>query len=305
MKYMENGGTRVKKMISMGLVFIILIYIIPVSTLITKKEKKISEGEKISVYDFEKEEVFYIPLEEYVFNAVAKEMPASFEKEALKAQAVAVRTYTLKKLKVKNEKHPKASVCTDSNHCMAYSNEELEEKYQQKLQEAVMETKGEALMYEDEYASTVFHAISSGKTESSADIWGGQLPYLVSVESEGDKTVKGYETKVSVGYHQLVEKLGAKDFEKVIGEIARTDAGTVKTITLCEKEYTGAKIRELFDLRSANFNIEEKDGEYIFTVYGYGHGVGMSQYGANHYAKAGYSYEEILKHYYPGTELKK
>ena len=106
-------------------------------------------------------------------------------------------------------------------------------------------------------------------------------------------------------YNDLITKLGAKDFEKVIGKEERTESGAVKTITLCEKEFTGAKIRELFNLRSSNFKIEEKDGEYVFTVYGYGHGVGMSQYGANSYAKMGYSYEEILEHYYPGTILKK
>ncbi len=294
-----------KKYISFGLVFILIIYIIPLSTLITKKEKKIFKGETIAVFDADTEEVFSVPLEEYVLKVLSKEMPASFEKEALKAQAVAIRTYTLKKKQTKNEKHPKATVCTDSNHCMAYLKDEINKEYREKLESAVRETEGQVLMFEKEYASTVFHAISSGKTENSQDIWGGQVPYLVSVESTEDKNVKDYETKVTVSYNDLITKLGAKDFEKVIGKEERTESGTVKTITLCEKEFTGAKIRELFNLRSSNFKIEEKDGEYVFTVYGYGHGVGMSQYGANSYAKMGYSYEEILEHYYPGTILKK
>ena len=294
-----------KKYISFGLVFILIIYIIPLSTLITKKEKKIFKGETIAVFDPDTEEVFSVPLEEYVLKVLSKEMPASFEKEALKAQAVAIRTYTLKKKQTKNEKHPKATVCTDSNHCMAYLKDEINKEYREKLESAVKETEGQVLMFENEYASTVFHAISSGKTENSQDIWGGQVPYLVSVESTEDKNVKDYETKVTVSYNDLITKLGAKDFEKVIGKEERTESGTIKTITLCEKEFTGAKIRELFNLRSSNFKIEEKDGEYVFTVYGYGHGVGMSQYGANSYAKLGYSYEEILEHYYPGTILKK
>lgn len=294
-----------KKYISFGLVFILIIYIIPLSTLITKKEKKIFKGETIAVFDPDTEEVFSVPLEEYVLKVLSKEMPASFEKEALKAQAVAIRTYTLKKKQTKNEKHPKATVCTDSNHCMAYLKDEINKEYREKLESAVKETEGQVLMFENEYASTVFHAISSGKTENSQDIWGGQVPYLVSVESTEDKNVKDYETKVTVSYNDLITKLGAKDFEKVIGKEERTESGTIKTITLCEKEFTGAKIRELFNLRSSNFKIEEKDGEYVFTVYGYGHGVGMSQYGANSYAKMGYSYEEILEHYYPGTILKK
>lgn len=294
-----------KKYISFGLVFILIIYIIPLSTLITKKEKKIFKGETIAVFDADTEEVFSVPLEEYVLKVLSKEMPASFEKEALKAQAVAIRTYTLKKKQTKNEKHPKATVCTDSNHCMAYLKDEINKEYREKLESAVKETEGQVLMFENEYASTVFHAISSGKTENSQDIWGGQVPYLVSVESTEDKNVKDYETKVTVSYNDLITKLGAKDFEKVIGKEERTESGTIKTITLCEKEFTGAKIRELFNLRSSNFKIEEKDGEYVFTVYGYGHGVGMSQYGANSYAKMGYSYEEILEHYYPGTILKK
>ena len=294
-----------KKYISFGLVFILIIYIIPLSTLITKKEKKIFKGETIAVFDADTEEVFSVPLEEYVLKVLSKEMPASFEKEALKAQAVAIRTYTLKKKQTKNEKHPKATVCTDSNHCMAYLKDEINKEYREKLESAVRETEGQVLMFEKEYASTVFHAISSGKTENSQDIWGGRVPYLVSVDSTEDKNVKDYETKVTVSYNDLITKLGAKDFEKVIGKEERTESGTVKTITLCEKEFTGAKIRELFNLRSSNFKIEEKDGEYVFTVYGYGHGVGMSQYGANSYAKMGYSYEEILEHYYPGTILKK
>lgn len=294
-----------KKYISFGLVFILIIYIIPLSTLITKKEKKIFKGETIAVFDADTEDVFSVPLEEYVLKVLSKEMPASFEKEALKAQAVAIRTYTLKKKQTKNEKHPKATVCTDSNHCMAYLKEEINKEYREKLESAVRETEGQVLMFENEYASTVFHAISSGRTENSQDIWGGQVPYLVSVESTEDKNVKDYETKVTVSYNDLITKLGAKDFEKVIGKEERTESGAVKTITLCEKEFTGAKIRELFNLRSSNFKIEEKDGEYVFTVYGYGHGVGMSQYGANSYAKMGYSYEEILEHYYPGTILKK
>ena len=294
-----------KKYISFGLVFILIIYIIPLSTLITKKQKKIFKGETIAVFDADTEEVFSVPLEEYVLKVLSKEMPASFEKEALKAQAVAIRTYTLKKKQTKNEKHPKATVCTDSNHCMAYLKDEINKEYREKLESAVKETEGQVLMFENEYASTVFHAISSGKTENSQDIWGGQVPYLVSVESTEDKNVKDYETKVTVSYNDLITKLGAKDFEKVIGKEERTESGTIKTITLCEKEFTGAKIRELFNLRSSNFKIEEKDGEYVFTVYGYGHGVGMSQYGANSYAKMGYSYEEILEHYYPGTILKK
>lgn len=293
-----------RKFITIGLVFILLIYIIPLSTLITKKEKKIFNGETISVYDTDTDEVLKVSLEEYVLKALSKEMPASFEKEALKAQAVAIRTYTLKKKQTKNEKHENAVVCTDSNHCMAYMKEEIEEKYREKLEGAVLETSGQVLMFDKEYASTVFHAISSGQTENSEDIWGGEVPYLVSVESLDDIKVKGYETKVTVSYNEFINKLGAKDFEKVIGEEQRTEAGTVKTITLCEKEYTGAKVRELFNLRSSNFKIEEDDGNYIFTVYGYGHGVGMSQHGANNYAKAGYTYEEILNHYYPGTELK-
>lgn len=294
-----------KKYISIVLIFVLLIYIIPLSTLITKKENKKFRGETISIYDADTEDVFSIPLEEYVLKVLSKEMPASFEKEALKAQAVAIRTYTLKKKQTKNEKHKNAVVCTDSNHCMAYSDAEIDEEYREKLENAVLETEGQTLWFENDYASTVFHAISSGKTENSADIWGGQVPYLISVESGEDKEVKGYETKVKVSYNDLISKLGAKDYEKVIGDMERTKTGTVKNITLCEKEYTGAKIREIFNLRSANFTIEEKDGEYIFTVYGYGHGVGMSQHGANNYAKAGYTYEDILSHYYPGTLLKK
>ena len=294
-----------KKVLCVWLIFVLLIYIIPLSTLITKRENKSLSGEKISVYNCEKDEVFYIPIEEYVFNAVSKEMPASFEGEALKAQAVAIRTYTLKKAKIKNDKHPDAVVCTDSNHCMAYNTQELEEKYRNKIIKVVEETKGEALMYEDEYASTVFHAISSGKTESSKDVWGGDVEYLVSVESEEDKNVSGYKTSVFVPYEDFLSKINGKDYEKVIGDSERTEAGSVSRIMLCGKEFTETKIREFFGLRSANFEIAEKEEGFEFIVYGYGHGVGMSQYGANNMAKKGSTYKEILSHYYPGTKVKK
>ena len=296
---------KVKKIICVSLVFLLLIYIIPLSTLITKKENKFFHGEIISVYDAEKREIFTVDLEEYVLNTVAKEMPVSFDEEALKAQAVAVRTYTLKKREAKNQKHPEADICTDSNHCMAYSFGNIDAKYRAKLEKAVNETKGETLLYDNKLASTVFHAISSGKTENASDVWGGEVPYLISVECDDDKTVDGYVSSVTVPYEEFLRKINGKNYDKVIGEEDRTKAGTVKNIVLCGKEITGAKIRELFNLRSSNFKIEEKEETFEFTVYGYGHGVGMSQYGANHLAKKGFSYEEILNHFYPGTVLKK
>lgn len=294
-----------KKTICVGLVFLLLIYIIPLSTLITRRKNEKYQGEKINVYDAEKREIFTVDLEEYVLNTVAKEMPLSFEEDALKAQAVAVRTYTLKKREAKNKTHPEADICTDSNHCMAYSFGEIDSKYRGKLEKAVSETKGEVLLYNNQLASTVFHAISSGKTENATDIWGGNISYLTSVDSEGDKTVEGYETKVEVSYDEFIEKINGTDYDKVIGKEERTPSGTVKSIILCGKELTGSKVRELFNLRSANFKITEKEDAFEFTVYGYGHGVGMSQYGANNLAKKGFSYEEILSHYYPGTVLKK
>ena len=262
-----------------------------------------------------------LPLNEYLYGVVAAEMPASFESEALKAQAVAARTETLKKSSQKNDAHKNADVCDDINHCQAYYSEnELKEKYGEewikdfypKIKQSVDETDGITAVYNDEPISAVFHSASSGMTENSKDVWGGDMPYLVSVKSEGDESSPRYLDKKNFSINDFknrLSKIKKTDFsgepESWIEKITRNPSGSVNEITISKSVFKGTQIRSALDLRSTNFEIEILDNSVTVSTKGYGHGVGMSQYGANHMAKNGYTYEEILKKYYTGISLKK
>ena len=264
---------------------------------------KEERDEKITVYDNERKEVVEMELEEYVWRALANEMPALFHIEALKAQAVAIRSYTLSK--TPSDAHNGALVCTDYKHCAAYLKDEksIDEKYIKLYKKAANDTKGEILLYENKPANAVFHAMSSGRTENASDVWGKSVPYLVSVDSASDKSEEGFETIVSFNADVLQKKLGVASSD--IGEIVSSEAGGVKTIEIGGKSFKGSEIRTLLNLRSCAFKAENKQGIITFTVHGYGHGVGMSQRGANACAQAGMGYKDILLKYYKGVSLAK
>ncbi len=258
-----------------------------------------------------------LPLEEYLYGVVAGEMPASFETEALKAQAVAARTYTVNRAKSPNKDHPDADVCSDSTHCKAYLTPgELSQKFQdtphhlEKIRQAVDDTKSQVLLYGGEPISAVFHSTSSGMTENAEDVWGNAVPYLVSVVSEGEEDSPRYQETKVFSLSEFQEKINAGD-KKVLftpdqknwfANWARNESGSVKSVSLCGNTFSGVELRELLELRSANFTVEITDCITV-TTKGNGHGVGMSQYGANHLAKRGYTYEQILKKYYTGVEI--
>ena len=251
---------------------------------------------------------------DYLIGVVAAEMPASFEPEALKAQAVAARTYILDRAAHPVDAHRDAAVCQDPGCCCAYvSEDEMREnwgrdyrKNLRRIRSAVRETDGQVLTYEGEPIRAVFHSSSGGQTEASAALWGA-VPYLVSVSSpETAETVPGFETTVTVSAQDAEKALEIKlpeDTAQWLGETVRDDAGRVATITIAGRMLTGAEARSLFSLRSTNFTAEIADGNLVFHVIGSGHGVGMSQYGANVMAQQGAGYAEILAHYYPGTVL--
>ena len=251
---------------------------------------------------------------DYLIGVVAAEMPASFEPEALKAQAVAARTYILDRAAHPVEAHRDAAVCADPGCCCAYiSDKEMREnwgadyrKNLRRIRAAVRETDGQRLTYEGEPIRAVFHSSSGGQTEASAALWGA-VPYLVSVSSpETAETVPGFETTVTVSAAEAAQALEItlpEDPAQWLGETVRDDAGRVETITIGGKTISGAEARSLFSLRSTNFTAEAADGNLVFHVIGSGHGVGMSQYGANVMAQQGAGYREILAHYYPGTVL--
>lgn len=252
--------------------------------------------------------------EDYLIGVVAAEMPASFEDEALKAQAVAARTYTLYK---SASSFHEADVCTDYTHCQAYlTDEDMHTNwgkdydfYYDKIKNAVYSTKNQHLTYNDEPVMAVFHSMGGGRTENSADVWGSPLPYLVSVDSPGEDAATNYHSTYSVTWAQFKEKIASlyPDIKLNsyldISQPTLTEGGHVKSIMIASRSVSGTEIRTLFNLRSTKFDISFAGDNVIFSVTGYGHGVGMSQYGANAMAKDGKTYKEILSHYYQGTTI--
>ncbi len=257
-------------------------------------------------------------LEEYLWGVVAAEMPAAFQPEALKAQAVAARSYTRWQMAHPDGRHPQAQVCTDYACCQAWMSreerlelwpEDSREEYAERITRAVQETAGETLDYQGECALTVFHASSAGQTRSARQVWGQDIPYLVSVDSpEGEEDAPNYYSVVTVTQEDFRSAIASACPEAVLGEDASQwvvrEEGTDK-LTVGGADISAQKLRELFGLRSASFTVECTGESVTFYVTGYGHGVGMSQYGANVMAKNGSSYQDILAHYYPGTTLEK
>lgn len=261
-------------------------------------------------------EVQTLPLEDYLYGVVSAEMPASFESEALKAQAVAARTYTINRARFPNKDHPNANVCADSAHCKAYlTPDELEEKFQStpqllsKIKQAVDDTQNQIAVYNGEPISAVFHSTSSGITENSRDVWGGDLPYLVSVDSPGEEVSPRYTETKTFTLEEFQEKINAgqlvsftKNPETWFSHWEYNESGSVRSVSICGITFKGTQIRSLLGLRSTHFQVAVSE-QITITTKGNGHGVGMSQYGANDMAKKGYSYEEILKKYYTGIQL--
>ncbi len=257
--------------------------------------------EYITLLHHESGKVSKIAIDEYVLKCLAKEMPASFETEALKAQAVAIRTNAL--YLEQNRKHDNATVCTDFGCCAAFLDDltALSEENISKLKGAVSSTTGQILLYENKPINAVFHAISAGKTANSEDIWNKKVPYLRSADSSLDKNVKKFETKCMFSWNELFDIFSVE--KKSISNIIRADSGYVKSVSIGGKVFSGAEIRKKLNLRSTAFIITEQENAVEFKVSGYGHGVGMSQWGANEYAKQGKRYDEILRHYYKGAEV--
>lgn len=273
----------------------------------------------IRLYDVSSGKTLTISLEDYIVGVVCAEMPAEFFDEALKAQAVAARTYAVKKIKSSASEHGDAELCTDFSHCQAYvSPEDIHKnwgdnyaKYMNKVKSAVFSTQGEYLVYNNEPAMAVFHACSNGITEKSSDVWGGDVPYLTNVESKGDSEKKDYVSYSRYSRDEFVKILEVELNSKIditltpIGNIEYSSGNNVVSIELFGNVLKGTDVRRMFSLKATSFNLEYDDSEFVFEVTGNGHGVGMSQYGANAMCAEGFTYREILNHYYPGTEIRK
>lgn len=254
-------------------------------------------------------EIKEIPAEEYLFGVVAGEMPAEYEEEALKAQALAAYSFACcRKAHTKTEYDLTDNPQTDQCYI---TEAEAREKwgdgadgYAEKIKNAVTAVSGMLVMYNGTTALTVYHAISSGKTESSADVWGSEVAYLTSVDSSWDKTAAGYLSECQLSDSEVAEKLSAiadtsGERENRFCDAELSPAGRVKSISYCGKRLSGGEVAAALGLRSACFEVTAEENGFKFTVRGYGHGVGMSQNGANYMAKQGSSFEEILAHYYP------
>lgn len=293
---------------------------------IAKKVEDDKQAKQVTVYIKNDNLVREIPLEYYIIGVVAAEMPAEFHKEALKAQAVAARTYSALRMQrrqsgVFDDAHKNADICTDHTHCQAWaSKDDLYKRwgaiystwYWRKIMRAVYETWGEIITYNGELIDPVFHSSSGGKTENSEEVWSGEAaPYLRSVISEGESVAPSFIDKVEMDTSKFISILKGKytDF-KIGSNIAKeinvqgyTTGGRVENIKIGNVLLKGTEARTLFGLRSANFELKVSNGKVIFNTKGYGHGVGMSQWGANYLAANGRSYLDILKHYYTGVEI--
>lgn len=327
-----------KKIILYILIFIAICFSIPViftnkneTKVVASKANAIQEDNNIE-YNYKEyqtikllhsanNQVEEINLDEYLYGVVSAEMPASFEKEALKAQAVVARTYTIYKIKTNSKNHENADICDSASCCQAWiSKEDRLSKWEEnsreenwnKIVQAVESTKGKIITYNGEPINAFFHSNSGGITETTVNVWGGtNYPYLQAVATAGEDTYTQYHSEVTYTKQTFIDKIKQShsdfeinfDAEDCIKILEYTDGNRVKKIKIGNLELSGVEVRTLLGLKSANFKVSIEADNIKFEVIGYGHGVGMSQTGADSMAKAGSNYEEIIKHFYTGVEI--
>lgn len=329
-----------KKILKYVLIFIFIIIVLP--NLCTKKRKKQNvqtsetteeEKQETEKYDYSKYKTIKLyhaktsqteelSLDDYLYGVVSSEMPASFEKEALKAQAIVARTYTIYQITKSKGKHGDADICDDYKCCQAWiSKEDRLAKWSEneaeanwnKIVEAVDSTQGKIITYNGSPIDAFFHSNSGGITETASNVWGGDnFPYLQSVQTSGEDGYTQYSSEVEFSQSEFIDKIKTKhpDFEidfndnSCVQILEYTESGRIRTIKFGNIQIAGTEARTLLGLKSTNFSFEIVDGKIKFKVLGYGHGVGMSQTGADSMAKAGSSAEEIIKHFYSGVEIR-
>lgn len=281
------------------------------STFSEDEDKK----ETVSVFISSTGETIKTDMLDYIVGSVAGEMPASFSPEALKSQAVA--SYTYAKYVIENSGGENALISDSPLVHQSYTDKDGQKKkwgenyaeYRSKIEKAVNEVYGEYLTFEGKTALTAFHALSKGRTNSAEEIWGEAVPYLVSVSSlsyeDAEKTLSFTEEEfISLLEEKADLKLDGK--EKIATKVTeKSKEGYIRKLKIEDKLFTAVEIKEIFSLPSASFYGKNENGVYSFTCFGKGHGVGMSQYGAEYMANEGKSYREILSHFYPGTAISK
>ncbi|MBR4868370.1 MAG: stage II sporulation protein D [Clostridia bacterium] len=285
------------------------------------KPESISQ-ETVTVFRHESKRVESYSVTDYLFGVVAAELPMRYPDEAVKAQIVAAHTLMRNRIVARkttpDSRLPGAQMTDDSAVDQGFIPRKVAlekwgaqaETYQTRLDGLIGAVSGQLLTYKGKPALTVYHALSAGRTESAKTMWGSDYPYLTEVESVGDLMNEQYITKKTVTRSDFIAALAkitptaaTSELAAGIGQPAKSKSGTVLTLPAMGKTYKGTDLRRAFSLRSANFDVEEADGQITFTVRGYGHGVGMSQFGASVMAQQGSTYQEILAWYYPGCKL--
>ncbi len=274
---------------------------------VTSEIDNIEDNKKVVTIYKKSGEILNIELEEYLIGVVAGEMPASFNIEALKVQAIIARTYALKSIS-------RNKILTDTVDTQVYiDNEEMHNKwgtdfnkYYNKIKEAVNSTEGMIITYNNDLVDAVYFANSNGFTEDAHEVWGYNIPYLKSVECSYDINTRNYQKSTIISYEELNNKLNMNiDNNVEIYNILRNNSHRIISISINNLTYTGIELRNILNLRSADFDIFITDSGLEFITYGYGHGVGVSQYGANGMANNGYNYESIIKYFYQGVTIEK
>lgn len=285
------------------------------------KDIIIDSSSNIKVYLTKEDKIVEVPIEDYVKSVVSSEMLASFDDEALKAQAIAARTFVASR-KIKACPNANGGDVCDSTHCQVYINKDEKIKlwgekgneYWDKISKAVDDTAGKVLSFNDELVLyPQFFSTSSGNTENSVDVFSNAIPYLVSVKSEGENIAPKYETEFTFSIDEFINKINSlyvdaglttSSLNENIEILTRSEAGGVKEIRFGGQTVKGIEFRISFGLSSTNFEYSIDGNNIVFKCKGYGHGVGMSQWGANVMGKNGAKYDEILKHYYTGIDIK-
>lgn len=297
-----------KQLILIMLIIVLIPYMI-VTFMVKENKKQVNNEINVRVKK-EDNSIITVPFEEYIIGVLAGEMPAKFEMEALKAQAVAARSYVLKKMDKKNDYDVLDTVMNQ----VYLDNNKLKEKwgnnfqeYYNKLSKAVMDTKGEYLVYNGEIVEAFFFSTSVGKTENVEEVFSESLPYLRSVDSMWDSEVSPvFNETNTISLNDFYSKLGLEyNSDLNIEVIETTSTGRIKKIKINNIEFNGNDVSKKLNLRSNFFEITKLNDNVLITTKGYGHGVGMSQYGAQAMALKNYKYDEILKYYYQNVEIVK
>ena len=295
---------------------------IPIQETSSKPDESVLDNSSystIKLYHTKDGTIEELNMNEYLYGVVAGEMPAIYELEALKAQAIVARTYTIYQIK-NGSKHENADICDSSLCCQAWITKEnrfarwedgKQNEYWNKIVEAVSSTNKKYITYNGEPINAFFHSNSGGKTELASNVWGGSLPYLKIVETSGEESYSAYSSETIFSKDELIVKMREcyKDFEINFKELEPikilnyTESGRVKNIRIGTKEISGVECRKIFGLKSSNFSVEINGDNIKFSVIGYGHGVGLSQSGSDVLAKQGFSAEEIIKYYFNNIEI--